>query len=138
MVDRFPSDMKDFADINRLLFSMDWPGRDPKMSVSACSGGNQGVNFYKARYGKLEGRANFKWDYVLDGFRYSPYFPRYEPKVLAFGEGASYVSFNLNCEYARGAELCAVLLVPEMERDFVCELVKLLCGMNTDPARITD
>ena len=100
------------------------------------SAGNQGVNLYKARYGKLEGRANFKWDYVLSDVGYHPYFPRYKARVLKFAEGADSFSFTLKDAYDRGAELCAMLVVPELDREFLCELTKLLCGMNTDPARL--
>ena len=136
MVDRFPSEIKGAGDLNRQVFVADWPGHNAKEIVSAGSGGNQGVNLYKARYGKLEGRANFKWDYVLSDVGYHPYFPRYKARVLKFAEGADSFSFTLKDAYDRGAELCAMLVVPKLDREFLCELTKLLCGMNTDPARL--
>jgi hypothetical protein len=137
MVDRFPSEITGAGDLNRPVFAADWPGRANGESVATGSAGNQGVNLYKARYGKLDGRANFKWDYVLSDVGYHPYFPRYKPRTLKFTEGADSFSFTLKDNYERGAELCAALVVPvELEREFTCELTKLLCGMNTDPARL--
>ena len=138
MLNRFPSAMSGSGDLNSTVFAIDWQGRKAKSCAYSGKGANQGVNFFKARYGELSGRANFKWDYILDGHRYHPYFPRYELKRLEFPVAASNMSFSLHRDYGRGVELGAVLLVSELDREFTCELTKLLCGMNTDPARITD
>lgn len=138
MLSRFPSAMKDAGDINSIVFAIDWEGRKAKSRAYSGQAANQGVNFYKARYGNLSGRANFRWDYILTDKRYHPYFPRYEFKRLEFPVEASKMSFSTYKDYERGVEIAAMLLVPELDREFTCELTKLLCGMNTDPARITD
>ena len=137
MLDRFASDVKAPSELNRSFFRVDWKGKSAKPVVYAGSAGNQGVNLYKARYGNLTGRAQFKWDYVLDDVGYHPYFPRYKPRALTLPAGCDAVTFTADENRASGVELAAVVVVPQLERAFFCAFVKLLCGMNCDPARVS-
>ena len=136
MLDRFASDLQSPGELNRSYFRVDWPGRTGKTQIYAGSGGNQGVNLYKARYGNLQGRAQFKWDYVLDDVGYHPYFPRYQPRRLTFAEGTGEIVFTADENRPTEVELAAVAVVPPQEREFFCAFVKLLCGMNCEPARV--
>ena len=44
--------------------------------------------------------------------------------------------FYGDTEAISGVEVAAALLVPWPSEQFACDLVKILCGLNCDPARV--
>ena len=93
---------------------------------------NDSCNFYKAQYGQMGGRANFKWDYAID-----PETSYYCRMMNVFELPATdSISIESWAKTADGVELAAVLVVPTADEEFTCDLVKVLCGLNTQLLRV--
>lgn len=96
---------------------------------------NYSCDYFKAMYGRQGGRANWKWDYLVD--KDVPY--ALTP-IGVFDLGGAE---KLNVSHIGRAstppgdmEVAAVLLVPDDGSDFRFELVKVLCGVNTQAWKV--
>ena len=109
---------------------------EPKSVRNAATAINPLVNYYKAHYGQKGGRANWKWDVVLDQNTNRPY---WGPKRFKAKDGLSQITFSSPAKAAPegGAEVAAVLVVkyPE-DAEFRTALEKVLCGLNSCPERV--
>lgn len=94
---------------------------------------NSACNYYKAMYGKDGGRANWKWDYPLRP-DCSYYLEQMLVPDLAAADCLS-VTYRDGAP-AGGVELAAVLFVPDPDEDLHGELIRTLCGVNTQRARV--
>jgi len=95
---------------------------------------NASCQFYKAMYGQKGGRANWKWDYPLrTDISY------YLEQMQVFDlEGADSISFThvKNERLVGGVELAAALVVPDPDLELYGDLIKVLCGLNCQPAKV--
>ena len=96
------------------------------------SGGPNAIqhDFMDAQSGVKGGRAAFKWDAGSD--------PRRTYHVSWLSRRYDFPSFDrltygLSMPLPQGVEVAAVLVVPDPDEDFTCELTKILCGMNCNP-----
>ena len=133
-LNRFPSHDKDR--LAQRLFLEALPG----CTKLACGYTvNDSCNYYKAHYGRkgVDTRGNFKWDYP-----YQPGTSYYTHMMNVYDVTAAFSSLNFSFPnaLAEGVELAAALVVPvdkSVEEEFYCELVKVLCGLNTRPWKVT-
>ena len=96
------------------------------------SGGPNAIqhDFMDAQSGVAGGRAAFKWDAGSDPrrtYHVSWLSRRYD--FPAFDR----LTYGLSMPLPQGVEVAAVLVVPDPDEDFICELTKILCGMNCNP-----
>ena len=106
---------------------MNWPGRKPFGFGFAK---NPACNFKKADFGKAGGWANLKWDYSPHPETSYPFMNMRVSRLDAAG--------SLTVENRSGdlVVLGAVLIVPDPDAELRAELIKYLCGLNSDPDRI--
>ena len=102
--------------------------------MSPCAGpANDAVNFFKAHYGTKGGRAAWRWDFPIEPLSEYPYhLMRYMPLG-----GATHMDFMLREAESAGVEFAAALVLPAPTRAFKRELMKVLCGLNCEPWRVT-
>ena len=102
--------------------------------MSPCAGpANDAVNFFKAHYGTKGGRAAWRWDFPNEPLSEYPYhLMRYMPLG-----GATHMDFMLREAESAGVEFAAALVLPAPTRAFKRELMKVLCGLNCEPWRVT-
>ncbi len=96
---------------------------------------NASCQFYKAMYGRKGGRANWKWDYPL-----RPELSYYLEQMQVFElDGADSIEFKhvADDKLKGGVELAGALIVPSPDLDLYGDLIKVLCGLNCQPARIS-
>lgn len=108
---------------------MIWPGLK---STDAGSSHNLGCAYKRARFGRPGEPANFKWDYPWDPRTSYPY-PVIRVAEYPAGDGVRFRSWSNE----ETAEIAAVLVVPEPDRELRCALTKFLCGLNCDPWRMS-
>lgn len=95
---------------------------------------NCSCNFYKAMYGREGERGNWKWDYPNN-----PDFRYYVEMMNIIDLKASdrlVMNYRSNPSLKGEVEVAAVLLVPEPDETLYCDLVKVLCGLNTQKGRV--
>ncbi len=109
---------------------MIWEGAK---STDAGSPQNLGCNFKRTRFGLPGGPANFKWDYAWQEGTGYPY-PSIRVAELPAGGSVAMRSWSDR----ETVEVAAVLVVPDPPRDLRCDITKILCGLNCDPARISN
>jgi hypothetical protein len=100
--------------------------------MTAAKAASFGPDFYKADYGQKGGRSRWKWDWAVDPQSVAPYLLL---RRLAL-DGTSSLAYDLAKPVPNGVEVSAALLVPWPSEQFACDLVKILCGLNCDPARV--
>ena len=94
-------------------------------AVPCCCAVNRAVMLHKQNYGVKGGRAAWKWDFPLA--RAYPY-EELAPVELP---PAKELAYRLAFPLPEGPmEIGAVLVLPWPEREFRCELIKALCGLN--------
>ena len=108
---------------------MVWPGQKRK-SYGCGSPRNISCNYLKANYGKAGERANFKWDYYYRDYKWGLY---QSLKTINVPAAETIRMFSWRDD---PVEVAAVLVVPNPSKDVRAELIKALCGFNTDPWRI--
>lgn len=104
------------------------------VSLPCARAVNSACNYYKALYGKEGGRANWKWDYPLRPDC------RYYLEQMLVSELVDPAELRVTYRKtapAGGVELAAVLLVPDPDEDLHGDLIKTLCGVNTQRARVS-
>ena len=97
---------------------------------------NVACNYFKAMYGEDGGRANWKWDFpVAKESRY--WLSQMQMPTLSAGNDMT-VSFASWGAPRQGeeVELAAVLLVPSPDWELQGDLIKVLCGLNTQRGRV--
>ena len=97
---------------------------------------NVACNYLKAMYGEEGGRANWKWDFpVANESRY--WLSQMQLPTLSGGDEMT-VSFASWGAPRQGeeVELAAVLLVPSPDWELQGDLIKVLCGLNTQRGRV--
>ena len=95
---------------------------------------NRACCYYKAKYGKTGGRANWKWDYPL-----RPDCKYYlEQMLIPELSATDSMTVSLEGSFAgkEEVELAAVLMVPDPDEDLHGDLIKTLCGLNTQRSRV--
>ena len=118
-LDRFPSHAA-FPWDTRAELAM--PGH---AAVPVCSAINRAVMLHKQEYGTKGGRAAWKWDFPLA--RAYPYEEMTPVDLPAVTE----LTYRLTYPLPEGPlEIGAVLVLPWPEREFRCDLIKALCGLN--------
>lgn len=96
-------------------------------AVNTCSAINSGSDYYKDIMGPDGGRGVWRWDYPLDS-HYYPY------RDLLFLETDATDSITLKCTGTEGpVEISHLLVLPEMDREFKCSLIRNLTGRNIRP-----
>jgi hypothetical protein len=109
---------------------MIWPGQN-RPSYGCGSPRNNSCNFLKADYGRPGGRANFKWDYP---YREQNRWGLYQSLMTVDVPAADEIRlFSWRKDHV---DVAAVLAVPDPSVDVRAELIKVLCGFNTDPWRL--
>ena len=98
--------------------------------TGACSPVNTGCDYYKAAFGPVSGRGNWKWDYPLSS-EYS--YPFEEMLYLSTDAPVSTLAYTMTDFKYGEMELAAALVIPAPSRDFKCEIIRNLCGLNTRP-----
>jgi hypothetical protein len=111
---------------------MIWTGQTRK-SYGCGSPRNSSCNFLKADYGRPGERANFKWDYP---YREQDRWGLYQSLMTV--EVPATETVQLFSWREDPVEVAAVLAVPDPSTEVRAELIKALCGFNTDPWRIAD
>ena len=98
--------------------------------MPACSPVNQCCDYYKAAFGSSCGRGNWKWDFPL-----SPEFsyPFDQMGYLTIESPVRYLSYEMTDFKYGDMELKAALIMKSPDRDFKCEIIKTLCGLNIRP-----
>ena len=98
--------------------------------VGACSPINQCCDYYKAAFGQAGSRGNWKWDFPL-----SPKFsyPFDQMVYLKVETPVSEITYRMTDFKYGDMELCAALIISSPDRNFKCELIKTLCGLNHRP-----
>jgi hypothetical protein len=99
------------------------------------STGNTCSDFYKAQFAKAGERSRFKWDFPLTRNTTYPY---HRPDFIVSGSNVSKITVSCDNLPQGGAELAALLVVPECENSFLSELVKHLCGLNNEKWKISE
>ena len=128
VLDRFPSHAAFPWDARAEL---SWTGRTSSVpvretaSIPMCSAVNRAVMLHKQNYGVKGGRAAWKWDFPLTrAYPYEELAPVELPDVKE-------LTYRLTYPMPEGAiEIGAVLVLPWPEREFRCDLIKALCGLN--------
>ena len=93
--------------------------------VPCCCAVNRAVMLHKQNYGVKGGRAAWKWDFPLA--RAYPY----EELAPVDLPAAKELAFRLTHPMPEGPlEIGGLLVLPWPEREFRCELIKALCGLN--------
>jgi hypothetical protein len=100
--------------------------------MTAAKAASFGPDFYKADYGQKGGRSRWKWDWAVDPQSVAPYLLLRRLSL----DGTSSLAYDLAKPIPNGVEVAAALLVPWPSEQFACDLVKVLCGLNCDPARV--
>ena len=93
---------------------------------------NTGSDFFKAQHGKPGERAQFKWDYPLK-YRYP-----YEMPTSVELKSTDKLDLKINGVNVGTTEVAAVLIMPEQDKEFVNQMVKVLCGYNHEPWKIAE
>ena len=115
---------------NSLFVRFDTPTGE---EVPASGPRNGACNYYKADFGVIGGRANFKWDFAWDlKSKYITWIMR-RFDFPAF----DHLDYHLMETRAEPVELAAVLILPAPDEEFYCELIKTLTGLNAEPWRAT-
>ena len=134
MLDRFESHP---ANVHQWQATLSLP--NVSGSPNCCAICNDSCMFYKAHYGTkgVDERSAFKWDYPVDS-RYSYYLNM----MNVFEVSSSFSSLSVcgRSNITKGVELAAVLIVPvdkQKEESLYCDLVKILCGLNCQPNRVS-
>ena len=96
---------------------------------------NSACNFYKAMYGEEGGRANWKWDFPIDP-KSSYYLEQMLVPELAESDGVTVSYAGSSSGHGEEVEVAAVLLVPDPDFDLHGDLIKTLCGLNTQRGRV--
>ena len=104
-----------------------WPGQK---SFALGQPRNWACNYKKANYGRPGERANFKWDYADHPGTGYPY------ACLRVAEYPAADRLEVRSWRDDEVEVVAVLVVPECSADVRGEIVRNLCGFNTNPWRI--
>ena len=99
--------------------------------ISAAGAINCGSEFYKAQYNKPGERAQFKWDYPL---QYS--YPYLRPVSVEL-EAADTLKYKIEGANVGVAEFAAVIVMPEPDTEFLNQMIKVLCGYNHEPWKIS-
>ena len=100
------------------------------------STGNTCSDFYKAQFAKQGERSRFKWDFPLSSGTTYPY---HRPEYIKIGSADKITVFaNEKRKVPGGAELAALLVVPDCEVAFLSELVRHLCGLNNEVWKIKE
>ena len=98
--------------------------------VAACSPINQCCDYYKAAFGPVGGKGNWKWDFPLsDEFSY----PFDQIGYLTVTAPVSSLTYTMTDFKYGEMDLNAALIIKSPDRDFKCEILKTLCGLNTRP-----
>ena len=93
---------------------------------------NCGSDFYKAQHGKPGERAQFKWDYPLQ-YRYP-----YEMPMSVELKNTNRLDFSVTGKNNGISELAAVLIMPEQDKEFINQMLKVLCGYNHEPWKMAE
>ena len=99
-----------------------------------ASTGNTSCDFYKAQFAKAGERSRFKWDYPLT---LDTTYPYHRPDYISTN-GSSKLTVTCDKAPVGGAELAALLIVPDCEKPFISELVNHLCGLNNEKWKIQE
>ena len=99
-------------------------------NVEACSPINQCCDYYKAAFGQVGSRGNWKWDFPLNpNFSY----PFDQMGYLKVDTPVSEITYRMTDFKFGDMELSAALIIEAPDREFKCELIKTLCGLNHRP-----
>lgn len=129
MLDRFAAHDSD----NRLRARLELSIGNVK-AYKCARATNASCQFYKAMYGQKGARANWKWDYPL-----RPDISYYLEQMHVFKlDGADTIAFShvKDKDLPGGVELAAALVVPEPDLELYGELIRVLCGLNCQPAKV--
>lgn len=99
--------------------------------TSVAGAVNCGSDFYKAQHGKPGERAQFKWDYPLK-YRYP-----YEMPTSVTLKETDKLRFKISGKNVGESEIAAVLIMPEQSGEFLNQMIKILCGYNHEPWKIS-
>ena len=105
-----------------------------KQQYAIGSTGNTCSDFYKAQFAAPGERSRFKWDFPLSSGTTYPY---HRPDLISI-KGVSGITVDLAKVPKGGAELAALLIVPDSGKAFVSEMVKHLCGLNNEKWMISE
>ena len=86
-------------------------------------------------YGEEGGRANWKWDFPIDP-KSSYYLERMLVPELAESDVVTVSHVVAKDGRGEEVEVAAVLLVPDPDFDLHGDLIKTLCGLNTQRGRV--
>ena len=99
-------------------------------TVKACSPINQCSDYYKAAFGPVGGKGNWKWDFPLsDSYSY----PFDQMGFIEVKSPVNTISYTMTDFKYGEMELNAALIIKSPDRDFKCEILKTLCGLNIRP-----
>lgn len=105
-----------------------------KESYGCGSTGNSVCDFYKAQFAKPGQRSRFKWDFPLTKKTTYPY---HRPAAVKLKDGGKFDIVMKNPAKG-GAELAAILIVPDSNVEFTNHLMRTLCGLNNEEWKITE
>ena len=129
---RFESHPKDMLHHPPLRVNVPLCDGQAVREMTAAKAASFGPDFYKADYGQKGGRSRWKWDWAVDPQSVTPYLLLRRLSL----DGTSSLAYDLAKPVPNGVEVAAALLVPWPSEQFACDLVKILCGLNCDPARV--
>ena len=102
-------------------------------SYGCGSTGNSVCDFYKAQFAKPGERSRFKWDFPLTKKTTYPY---HRPATVTLDDGGKFEIVMANPSQG-GAEVAAVLVVPDKDVEFTNRMIRVLCGLNNEEWKIS-
>lgn len=98
--------------------------------VEACSPINQCCDYYKAAFGSADSRGNWKWDFPLGD---KTTYPFDQMGLLTVDLPVSSLTYTMTDFKYGDMDLSAAIVVKSPDREFECQIIKILCGLNNRP-----
>ena len=109
---------------------------NPKKSYRIARDENAMVDYLDACYGQKGGRSRWKWDCAGYGDEWGQGAKSWSIRRWEFPDGLDHIDFISERNEGILAELAGVLVLPEPDNEALCEITKVLFGLNCDPFHI--
>ena len=118
-----------------IAFAGPFAGPKPKKSQYVCRARNSFEEYLKAKFGKGEGRARWKWDLMNTQYGKNSNANGGADYAVVDLPATDHLDFRLPWKNKEGekVELGAVMVVPDPDRDFILAARVFLFGYNCDP-----
>ena len=109
---------------------------DAKKKYRIARDENPMVDYLDACYGQKGGRSRWKWDCAGYGEEWKQGAKAWSLRRWDFQSGLNHLDFTVEMDDGLDAELAGILILPEPDNESLCEIVKVLFGLNCDPFHI--